>query len=95
MGSAELRDRQNRLLHRSAGLRAQARAQLQQLQPAFSLGDRVLGVGLWLRRNPLYLAGGLLLLVAFKPRTSLRALGRMWSVWRSWQGARRWIAQAR
>ena len=60
-----------------------------------NLGDRVVGAAMWLRRNPMYLAGGLLLLVAFKPRKSLRALGRVWSLWRSWQGARRWIAQAR
>ena len=95
MRSADLQARQNRLLLRSASLRAQARAQLQQLQPAFNLGDRVVGAAMWLRRNPVYLAGGLLLLVAFKPRKSLRALGRVWSLWRSWQGARRWIAQAR
>ena len=91
----DLLARQNRLLQRSAALRLRASAELQQMEPALAMGDRLLQAGTWLRRNPVYLAGALAVLVVLKPRIVLRTTTRIWSLWQSWQNARRWIAQTR
>lgn len=95
MTPRDLLARQNHLLKRSAALRLRASAELQQMEPAFALGDRLLQAGTWLRRNPVYLAGALAVLVVLKPRAVLGTATRAWSIWQSWQNARRWIAQTR
>jgi len=95
MSTHKLHARQTRLLQRSAALRLRASAELQQMEPAFALGDRLLQAGTWLRRNPVYLVGALAVLVVLRPRAVLGTATRAWSVWQSWQTARRWIARAR
>ena len=83
------------LLQRSALLRQRAASELQHMQPALALGDRLLQAAAWVRRNPMYLAGALAVLLVLKPRAMLRATTRVWSLWQSWQQARRWIVRAR
>jgi hypothetical protein len=95
MSARDLLARQNHLLQRSAALRLRASTELQQMEPALAMGDRLLQAGTWLRRNPVYLAGALTVLVVLKPRAVLGTAARAWSIWRSWQNARRWIAQTR
>ena len=95
MTPRDLLARQNHLLQRSAALRLRASAELQQMEPALAMGDRLLQAGTWLRRNPVHLAGALAVLVVLKPRIVLRTTTRIWSLWQSWQNARRWIAQTR
>ena len=95
MTPRDLQTRQNRLLQRSAALRLRASAELQQMEPALAMGDRLLQAGTWLRRNPVYLASALTVLVVLKPRAVLGTATRAWSIWQSWQNARRWIAQTR
>ena len=95
MSTRDLHTRQIRLLQRSAALRLRASAELQQMEPALAIGDRLLQAGTWLRRNPVYWASALALLVVLKPRAVLRVTVRAWSWWQSWQNARRWIAQTR
>jgi hypothetical protein len=95
MTPRDLLARQNRLLKRSAAYRLRASAELQQMEHALVMCDRLLQAGTWLRRNPVYLAGTLAVLVVLKPRAMLGTAMRAWSVWQSWQRARRWIAQTR
>jgi hypothetical protein len=95
MSPHDLLARQNRLLQRSAALRLCASAELQQMEPALAIGDRLLQAGKWLRRNPVYLAVALAVVVVLKPRAVLRVTVRAWSWWQSWQHARRWMAQTR
>ena len=95
MSDRDLLARQNRLLQRSAALRLRASTELQQMEPALAIGDRLLQAGTWLRRNPLYLAGALAVLVVLKPRAVRRTSARAWTLWQSWQKARGWIAQTR
>ena len=95
MSTRDLQARQNRLLQRSAALRLRASTELQQMEPALAIGDRLLQAGTWLRRNPVYLAGALAVVVVLKPRAVLGTATRAWSVWQRWQTARRWIARAR
>ena len=94
MSPRDLHVRQIRLLQRSAALRLRASAELQQMEPALAIGDRLLQAGTWLRRNPVYLAGALAVVVVLKPRAVLGTATRAWSVWQRWQTARRWIARA-
>ena len=91
----DLQARQSRLLQRSATLRARASAELQQLQPGFAMGDRLLLAGAWLRGNSAYLAATMAVLVVIKPHAVWRITVRAWSLWQSWQTARRWIGQER
>jgi hypothetical protein len=95
MSTRDLHTRRTHLLQRSAALRLRASTELQQMEPALAMGDRLLQAGTWLRRNPVYLAGALAVLVVLKPRAVLGAATRAWSIWQSWQNARRWIAQTR
>ena len=95
MTADELQARRTRLLQRSAVLRQQAACELQKMEPVFVVGDRLLQGWIWLRRNPVYLAGALAVVVVLKPRAVLRTTARVWSLWQSWQKARRWLAQPR
>jgi len=95
MSTHKLHARQTLLLQRSAALRLRASAELHQMEPALAIGDRLLQAGTWLRRNPVYLVGALAVLVVLQPRAVLGSATRAWSVWQSWQTARRWIARAR
>jgi hypothetical protein len=79
-------------------LRQQASCELQKMEPVFVVGDRLLQGWIWLRRNPVYLAGALAVVVVRKPRAVLRTTVRAWTLWqswKSWQKARGWIAQTR
>jgi len=98
MTAHELQARQSRLLQRSAALRLRASTELQQLEPALAMGDRLLQGWTSLRRNPVYLASALAVLVVLKPRAVLRTTVRAWTLWQSWknwQRARGWIMQTR
>lgn len=47
------------------------------------------------RRHPLLLAAGIVLLVALRPRGAVKLLASSWSLWRVYQGARRlWTVAA-
>ena len=56
MSTRDLHTRRTHLLQRSAALRLRASTELQQMEPALAMGDRLLQAGTWLRRNPVYLA---------------------------------------
>ena len=95
MTTRHLHAHRARLLQRSAALRQRAATELQHMQPALAKGDRLLQAAAWVRRNPMYLVGALAVLAVLRPRAMLRATTRVWSLWQSWQHARRWIARAR
>jgi len=98
MTTHELQARRTRLLQRSVVLRQQAACEFQKMEPVFVVGDRLLQGWIWLRRNPVYLAGALAVVVVLKPRAVLRTTVRAWTLWQSlknWQRARGWSAQTR
>lgn len=85
----ELRLRQERALWRSAQLRRDLKQQVQSLAAPLAQVDRMRSGLYWLRRHPLVFAALVAAAVALKPRHALTKLGRLWSLWRTFQRFRR------
>jgi hypothetical protein len=81
--------RRERLVQRSTMLRKQAEFEVLGLQRKFIWIDRLQDAWLWLRANPLAVAGSVGALALWRPRRVLGLGLRAWSVWRL---ARRLIA---
>ena len=88
-GRAEqLARRRQLLVLRSGRLRGQAVEQMQVVQPALMWADRLQDAWLWLRANPLAVAGGVLAVAVWRPRRSLGLALRLWSGWKLLQRVR-------
>jgi hypothetical protein len=88
-GRAEqLARRRQMLVLRSGQLRGQVADQLQVVQPVWVWADRLQDAWIWLRANPLAVAGGVLALAVWRPRRSLGLALRAWSAWKLVQRAR-------
>ncbi len=77
------------LVQRSSYLRRQAEYEVLGLQKTFTWIDRIQDAWLWLRANPLAVAGSVGALALWRPRRALGLGLRAWSLWRL---ARRLIA---
>ena len=84
----QLARRRHRLVQRSGQLRGLVADQLQVVQPAFVWADRLQDAWIWLRANPLVVAGGVLAVAVWRPRRSLGLALRLWSGWKLLQRAR-------
>ncbi len=84
----QLARRRRSLVRRSGQLRQQVLDQSQALQPALAWADRLQDAWIWLRANPLVVAGGVLAVAVWRPRRSLGLALRLWSGWRLLQRAR-------
>lgn len=85
---AELIQRREELLLRSAELRRRLGEQTRPLRAPLAVADRTRDGLQWLRAHPQWPAGALLLLLVLKPRRTLRLAGLAWSGWRVVQRAR-------
>ena len=86
---AEQRARRRQLqVQRSGQLRGQVVDQLQVLQPAWRWADRLQDAWLWIRANPLAVAGSVMAVLVWRPRRSLGLALRAWSAWKLLQRAR-------
>ncbi len=84
----QLARRRALLVLRSGQLRGQVADQLQVVQPAFAWADRLQDAWIWLRANPLAVAGSVLAVAVWRPRRSLGLALRLWSGWKLLQRAR-------
>ncbi|MDZ4101662.1 MAG: YqjK family protein [Hydrogenophaga sp.] len=84
----QLARRRQQLVQRSGRLRVHVADQLQVVQPAFVWADRLQDAWIWLRANPLVVAGGVLAVAVWRPRRSLGLALRLWSGWKLLQRAR-------
>lgn len=84
----QLARRRELLVHRSGRLRTRVVEQMQVVQPALAWVDRVQDAWIWLRANPLAVAGGVLALAVWRPRRLAGWALRLWSGWRLLQRAR-------
>lgn len=84
----QLARRRQLLVQRSGQLRGQMVDQLQVLQPAWRWADRLQDAWLWIRANPLAVAGSVLAVLVWRPRRSLGLALRAWSAWKLLQRAR-------
>lgn len=84
----QLERRRALLVQRSGQLRGQVVDQLQVVHPALVWADRLQDAWIWLRANPLTVAGGVLAVAVWRPRRTLGLALRLWSAWRLLQRAR-------
>ena len=85
----ELQLKRERLRVRSAELRLAVQRESQVLQLPLAVADQVVAGARWLRRNPEWPLGALVVLVVLRPRRALRWAGRAWWGWRLWRKASR------
>lgn len=78
----ELRERQARLAVLAEGEREQLAVQLARADTALAWLQRGRSVLEAVRRQPLLLAAGVLLVMAWRPRRILKLLASGWSLWR-------------
>ncbi|MDP2251431.1 MAG: YqjK family protein [Hydrogenophaga sp.] len=86
--AGQLARRRQLLVLRSGQLRGQVVDQMQAVQPALVWADRLQDAWIWLRANPLAVAGGVLAVAVWRPRRSLGLALRLWSGWKLLQRAR-------
>jgi YqjK-like protein len=86
--AGQLARRRQMLVLRSGLLRGQVVEQMQVVQPALLWADRLQDAWIWLRANPLVVAGSVLAVVLWRPRRSLGLALRLWSGWKLLQRAR-------
>jgi hypothetical protein len=86
--AGQLARRRQLLVLRSGRLRGQVAEQMQVMQPALVWADRLQDAWIWLRANPLAVAGGVLAVAVWRPRRSLGLALRLWSGWKLLQRAR-------
>lgn len=93
MNRDELTLRQQRLLGRSAALRADWTRQVQGVKRPLAVADRVRAAVQGLVRNPAWPLGGLLLLVVVRPGRVVVWGGRLWWAWKTYRQMGHWIAR--
>jgi hypothetical protein len=89
----ELILRQQRLLGRSAELRLHLADQAQVLQNPLAMADQARSCLQWLRSNPQWSIGGLIVLLVLKPKRTIIWGGRLWWAWKSLKRAQNWLAK--
>ena len=96
MSSAEtdLALRRQRLLLRSAALRDALAEQSAVLVPPLAAADRVQAGGRWLYRQRGWLAGGVVVVLALRPRRTWRLLSAGWWLWRRFRRVQPWLVAA-
>lgn len=86
--TVQLAHRRQMLVLRSGRLRGQVVEQMQVVQPALVWADRLQDAWIWLRANPLVVAGSVLAVAVWRPRRSLGLALRLWSGWKLLQRVR-------
>lgn len=92
--SAPLAERQQRLLARSAALRAGLGADLSALQAPLALADQARDAVGWLKRHRELLIAGAALIALLRPRRTLRWAARGWGLWRVARRLQPWLMVA-
>jgi hypothetical protein len=91
MNSDDIVLRQQRLLARSAQLRLIFSDQTQALRKPLSWVDQARSSMAWLRQNPQWPLGAVLVLAVVRPHGAIRWAGRLWWGWQSFKRVRLWL----
>jgi hypothetical protein len=83
--------RQQHLLARSAQLRLILSDQTQALRKPLSWVDQAISGMAWLRHNPQWPLGAVLVLAVVRPRGAIRWASRLWWGWQSFKRVRQWL----
>ena len=81
-----LREARALLMARAGRQREEMYAGVERAEFATAWFDRVRSILLGMREHPLWVAAGVALLVALRPRKALRLLATGYSVWKGWRG---------
>jgi len=90
----ELALRRQRVLMRSAALRASLAEQSLVLQAPLAVADVVRDAGRWLYRERGWVAGGIVVVLVVRPRRAWRVLRFGWWLWRSARRVQPWLVAA-
>jgi hypothetical protein len=93
MNDAELIQRQQALLVRSAQLRLSLAQQAQVLKRPLALADAAQSGLQWIYRNPAWPIGALTLVLLLRPKRTLVWGGRAWWAWNSYRRVQDWLAR--
>jgi hypothetical protein len=91
---ADLALRRQRLLARSAALRASLAEQSVLLETPLAVADRVHAGARWIARHRDWVAGGVIVVLVMRPRRAWRLVRSGWWVWRSARRAQAWLSAA-
>jgi hypothetical protein len=83
-----LRERRSLLVAQAAEQRAGAMKFVERLERATAWYERAKSVVLRLRAHPAWVAGGVALLVALRPRKAFKWLATAYSLWQGWRNLR-------
>lgn len=86
--------RRQRLQMRAAGERGALAAQLGALRPVFSAADGIRAGVRWVKENPEWVAGAVVMVVVARPRGTLRFARRAFFVWQGARRLRRFVDEA-
>jgi hypothetical protein len=89
-----LRERRAELVARADSEREAIAALLARTDVASRWLEAGIEAGAELRRHPAWIAGGVGLLLALRPKRVLKWLASGWSLWRVYRGARAWLWRA-
>lgn len=90
MNNDDLIVRQQRLLARSAQLRATLGVQAQVIKTPLMMADRVWAAGQWLRRHPQWSLGAVLVVALLRPRRAVVWGVRAWRLRGMFKRAKAW-----
>lgn len=91
MNNDDLILRQQRLLARSSQLRLALADQTQALVKPLAWLDQVRSNITWLRHNPQWPLGAVLVIALVRPRRVIRWASRLWWGWQTFRRMRRWL----
>ena len=91
MNNSDIVLRQQRLLARSAQLRSTLTDQTQALEESLLWIGKASSSLAWLRQNPQWPLGAVLLLAVLRPRRVMRWGSRMWWGWQTSKRVRHWL----
>lgn len=83
-----LRERRATLVARSEHQREGVTALVERAEAAFAWVDRARALGRTLRAHPAWVAAGVALLVALRPRKMFKLFGTGLTLWRGWRSLR-------
>lgn len=90
----ELRERRAELVVRAEAEREAIASLIARTDVAVQWYEAGIAAGAELRRHPAWIAGGVGLLFALRPKRVLKWLASGWSLWRVYRGARAWLWRA-
>jgi len=86
-----LREQRMRLLGRASAERESLAGYVARAEAATGWLEKGMRLVAGAKRRPLWVAAGIAVLVALRPKSALKWLASGWSLWQAYRGARLWV----